>query len=140
MTKLVIPSITSEAIKLLESIIAEVHNLGYDNHSLFAIRLALDESLSNAIRHGNKNDPTKKLTIEYETSPVQVTVRICDDGPGFKPETLPDPTLEENLEMTNGRGVMLIKAYMTMVEFNERGNCVTMVKRRDCKLPKLVQE
>ena len=140
MTKLVIPSITSEAIKVLERIIAEVHHLGYSSHSLFAIRLALDESLSNAIRHGNRNDPTKKLEIEFDSSPDRVLIRICDDGNGFKPEALPDPTLEENLEMTSGRGVMLIKAYMTQVEFNERGNCVTMIKRRDCKLPLVSDE
>jgi serine/threonine-protein kinase RsbW len=137
MIKVVIPSITSEAVKVLERIIAEAQRTGYDNHALFAIRLALDESLSNAIRHGSKNDPSKTIMIEFEVNAERVIFTICDEGPGFNSTTLPDPTLEENLEMTSGRGVMLIRAYMTSVDYNDRGNCVTMVKRKDCKLPRV---
>lgn len=135
MKKLVFPSSMAEALKVQQTLIGAAEKLGYSEHSLFAIRLALDEALSNAVRHGNKNDVRKRVTVEYQVSDEEIRVSICDEGRGFKPAELPDPTAEENLERPCGRGVMLIKAYMTEVFYNDKGNCVTMVKTRSCKLP-----
>ena len=132
---LVIPSDVSAASGMSEQIMAEVQTHGYSENSQFAIRLALDEAITNAIHHGNGNDPSKSVQIQYYVDPEEVFIQVEDAVNGFKPDTISDPTLEPNLQLTNGRGVMLMRAYMTQVSFNDRGNCVTMVKRRDCQLP-----
>ena len=102
----------------------------------FAIRLALDEALSNAVRHGNCGDPTKHVQVTWSVDDTAATITIGDEGCGFIPDRVPDPTLDENIEKPCGRGVMLMQAYMTEVHFNKQGNSVTLVKRRDCTLPK----
>ncbi|MBL4700494.1 MAG: ATP-binding protein [Phycisphaeraceae bacterium] len=137
---LVIPSILTEGVKVVEIVIEAIQPLGYSDTALFAIRLALDEALANAIRHGNQSDESKTVEIDYSIDDQQVKISITDQGPGFHPSEIPDPTLDENLERPCGRGVMLMRAYMTEVFFNESGNCVTMIKRKDCKLPHVPQD
>lgn len=135
--KITIPSDLAEASNLQDQILREVTEAGYDERARFAIRLALDEAVSNAIHHGNKNDPTKKVTVEYRVDPQMVEISVADEGPGFNPEHIPDPTQDEFSVLPHGRGVYLIRAYMSEVYFNDRGNRVTMVKRRDCPLPQI---
>ncbi len=137
MAKVVITSISREAQQVQQNIVAQAATFHYDDHQIFALRLALDEALSNAIKHGNANDPTKKVFIDFTIDKDHIQVTICDEGPGFNPQALPDPTADENIELPNGRGVMLIKAYMTEVSYNDKGNCVTMIKRKDCRLPQM---
>ena len=135
--KLVIPSSLSEGVGLVEKIVDKASMLGFSEGGCFAIRLSLDEALANAIRHGNGNDPAKTVAIEYSISDESLQITICDQGSGFAPGSVPDPTLDENLERPCGRGVMLMRAYMTEVTFNDAGNCVTMVKRKDCTKPQI---
>ncbi|MFW6033153.1 MAG: ATP-binding protein, partial [Phycisphaeraceae bacterium] len=71
------------------------------------------------------------VTIDSEVSGETIRIAICDEGCGFQPDDLPDPTAPENLTRPHGRGVMLMRAYMTDVSFNEAGNCVTMVRTRE---------
>lgn len=134
-TKLIFPSKLSEVPAAQHTIVDAAKDAGFDEKALFAVRLALDEALTNAVRHGNASDPSKNVTVEFSTQPHQLTVAIEDEGPGFDPEGVPDPTAEENLGRPHGRGVMLMRAYMTDVQFNERGNRVTLVKQLDCSLP-----
>ncbi len=134
--RLVIPNDFDAARKAQAEVVEAAGAQGFDEDSLFAIRLALDEALCNAVRHGNCNDPTKHVIVEYSIAGDRLKVSITDEGCGFIPERLPDPTADENLERPNGRGVMLMKAYMTDVSFNDQGNRVTMVKVRGCKGPK----
>ena len=96
---------------------------------LFAIRLALEEALSNAIKHGNRLDPNKTVTVKFSVTPDELRIVITDQGPGFNPLVVPDPTTDDHLEQPNGRGIMLMRAYMDQVEYNSRGNEVRMVKR-----------
>lgn len=107
-------------------LLADLERYGFDEASCFAIRLALEEAMVNAFRHGNKSDPEKRVTIEWEASPERVILHVEDEGDGFDPESVPDPTAEENLEIPSGRGLMLIRAYMTEVEYSELGNRVSM--------------
>lgn len=113
---------------------AQAH--GFSPSQIFAIKLSLEEAITNAIKHGNRLDESKNVTIEYEVSDDRLVVEIRDEGGGFTPDAVPDPTRPENLERPSGRGVMLMKAYMTEVAFSENGSCVRMVKRRDCNAPK----
>lgn len=97
-----------------------------DRASRFAVRLALEEAVSNASRHGNSGDPKKKLELRYRVKPGEIVIEVEDEGRGFDPGVVPDPTAEENLEIPSGRGLMLMRAYMSEVSFNEEGNRVTL--------------
>lgn len=97
-----------------------------DKVSRFAVRLALEEAVSNASRHGNSGDPKKKLELRYRVKPGEIVLEVQDEGRGFDPNVVPDPTAEENLEIPSGRGLMLMRAYMSEVSYNDDGNRVTM--------------
>lgn len=100
---------------------------GYTESSRFAVRLALEEGLANAFRHGHKGMAAHEtVLLEWSVGPADLTLTIEDRGPGFDPAAVPDPTLDANLELPSGRGLMLMKAYMTSVTFNPKGNRVTM--------------
>jgi serine/threonine-protein kinase RsbW len=99
---------------------------GYPAASLFAIRLALDEALSNAFRHGNRNDPDKIVTVECFVDRDAVQLDVADEGDGFDPEAVPDPTADENIEIPSGRGIVLMRSFMTEVTFEPPGNLVRM--------------
>jgi serine/threonine-protein kinase RsbW len=135
-TRLTIRSDLSAIPATVHQIIEEIRAHGYSDDALFAVRLALDEGISNAVRHGNKNVLDRLVHIDYHVDECAAVISIEDQGEGFHPDHLPDPTADENLEKPCGRGVMLIQAYMTEVSYNARGNRVTMVKRRDCTLPR----
>jgi serine/threonine-protein kinase RsbW len=112
-------------------ILDDVTRLGYNSQSQFAIKLALEEALINAIKHGNRFDPKKKVHIEAKVSPKQFEVTIEDEGPGFRRGTIPDPTLEENLEKCSGRGILLMEAYMNSVRWTRGGRRVKLVKKNE---------
>jgi serine/threonine-protein kinase RsbW len=135
-TRLVFPSRLDEVPAVQHAIVGAAEQAGFDEQSLFAIRLALDEALTNAVRHGNGSDPNKKVSVEFTADERRLVVQIEDEGAGFVPDDVPDPTAEENLCRPHGRGVMLMRAYMSDVQFNERGNRVTLTKSRDCALPR----
>jgi len=135
MSKMVIPSKLTELSKVQDAIIDPAQALGYGKEEIFAIRLSLDEAVTNAIRHGNGDDPNKNVTIEYSVDDQAVRVTVTDEGEGFCPDDLPDPTDEEHLSTPHGRGVMLMSVYMTEVHYNDCGNSISMVKRKGCKLP-----
>ena len=103
------------------------HN--YPEDFLFAIRLALEEALSNAIKHGNGLDPAKTVTVRFAITSQEVQLIVTDQGRGFAPSDVPDPTTDDHLEEPNGRGIMLMRAYMDEVTYNTAGNEVRMVKR-----------
>jgi len=90
---------------------------------------ALHEALTNAIRHGNQLDPSKKVTLTVELAHEQAIFTITDEGQGFDPSQVCDPTEEEHLLHHCGRGLLLIRHYMDEVRYNERGNQVTMIKK-----------
>ncbi len=94
--------------------------------------VALDEAFVNAVKHGNKFDATKLVKISVEITPQSVRFTIEDEGDGFNIEDIPDPTKPENMFRTSGRGVMFISNIMDKVEYNERGNRLTMIKNSEC--------
>lgn len=103
----------------------------YAKASRFAVRLALEEALTNAFRHGHRTLPCDTpVTVDLVVGPQEVTITVEDQGPGFSPDDVPDPTLDENLDKPAGRGLMLMRAYMASITYNERGNRVTLVYRR----------
>jgi serine/threonine-protein kinase RsbW len=114
---------------VLLQILSELEQQGYGEGAVFAIRLALEEALVNAIKHGNKLDPAKHVKVEAAISPLQVVFVIEDEGPGFKRSGIPDPRLESNIDRCCGRGLLLMESYMDRVEYSRGGRRVRMVKR-----------
>ena len=95
---------------------------------IFGIRLALEEALVNAIKHGNQLDRAKQVHVRYRIEASQFEIVIRDEGPGFDPDDVPDPTAVENLERPCGRGLMLMRYYMTDVTYSGGGHIVSMSK------------
>jgi serine/threonine-protein kinase RsbW len=126
--KLTIPSELVASRDVQKAILDEVARFHYDEGAVFAIKLALEEGMTNAIKHGNKYDPGKHVHVEYSITAQQVEIIIEDEGPGFDPVEVPDPTHEENLEKCSGRGILLIGAYMTKAEYSTGGRRLRMVK------------
>lgn len=128
--KIEIVSVFPQAKQVEDLIIEQAEKLGYSEEDIFALRLSLEEALTNAIRHGNGQDPQKKVKIRYRAQPEEVEIYIADEGKGFDPSLVPDPTREDKLECPSGRGIMLMRAYMDLLEYNVRGNEVHLVKQR----------
>jgi serine/threonine-protein kinase RsbW len=126
-----IPSDTAEAKRVQEEIEQQLRGLGYCDREVFCIRLALEEALVNAIKHGNQMDRAKKVRVAYRVEQEHFEILIADEGPGFDPGEVPDPTTPENLERPCGRGLMLMRHYMTAVDYNSCGNTVRMSKLRN---------
>lgn len=122
--RLVLPSRREDVEAALQQVMRQVESCGMTRAECFAVRLALEEALSNAVRHGNRNDPCKCITLSYRVTPECVEIEVEDQGPGFVPEAVPDPTLDENIIIPSGRGLMLMRAYMSEVRYNDRGNRV----------------
>jgi anti-sigma regulatory factor (Ser/Thr protein kinase) len=92
-------------------------------------RVGVAEALANAMIYGNGSDPDKRVRVEVELSSSEVALQVYDEGTGFDPAKVPDPTLPENLDGTGGRGIFLIRELMDEVRYNEPGNCVRLVLR-----------
>ena len=127
--KMLIGSELRAARKVEDRLLSEVARHGYSEASRFAIKLAVEEGLNNAIKHGNGHDAKKQIEVRFDVDGERAIISIADEGLGFDPAAVPDPTADENLEKPCGRGIMLMRAYMDEVRFNERGNLVYMVKR-----------
>jgi len=126
-----ISSETSQGRAIQERIIGLLENRSYSDHDLFGVRLALEEALVNAIKHGNGMDPGKQVHIDCSFSDDRVTIVIEDEGPGFDVLAVPDPTIEENLDKPGGRGIMLMRSFMNHIEYNDTGNRLLLEKVRD---------
>jgi serine/threonine-protein kinase RsbW len=112
-------------------VLAAAEALGYPKASRFAVRLALEEAISNAFRHGHRGLPEDAtVRLEYSADEREIRLSVEDKGPGFRPQDVPDPTLDANLEQLSGRGMVLIRAYMAHVAHNATGNRLEMIYRR----------
>jgi serine/threonine-protein kinase RsbW len=103
---------------------------GYGTEERFAVRLALEETLVNALRHGNHENPGLRVRLQFRVTRKRVLMEVRDQGQGFNPNNVPDPLAPENLERSSGRGLLLMRAYMSWVHFSRRGNCVRLCKER----------
>ncbi len=114
---------------VFESLSSQV---GFDSDSAHWMSVAIRESVTNAVRHGNKLDPTKRVIVCFEYRAPEFTVIVEDEGEGFSPEKVPDPLAEENLLRASGRGIFFMKNFMDEVSYRfepNRGTRVTMMKR-----------
>ena len=126
----VIPSDAAIGRQLLDDVLRQLEVLHWGRRDIFGVHLAVDEALVNAIFHGNGLDATKHVRFCCRVSPQKIHVEITDEGPGFDPDRLPDPTTPCRLGCPGGRGVLLMRAFMSRVEFRKRGNRVVLEKDR----------
>jgi serine/threonine-protein kinase RsbW len=124
-------SCLNKARQIEEEILSCCRRHHFDEKDLFAIKLALEEALVNAVKHGNKLDPAKHVRVHYRITDQRADITVEDEGCGFNPAEQPDPCADENLERCSGRGILLMRAYMSSVVFNPQGNKVTMTKFND---------
>jgi serine/threonine-protein kinase RsbW len=126
--RLVSLSSCDETRPLIEDVTAAMTRLGYSQHDVFGMRLALEEALVNSIKHGHGYDPTKHVRVRYSINESRALLEIEDEGEGFDPHDLPDPTAIENQDRPCGRGVLLMRAYLSWLRYGDRGNSVTLCK------------
>jgi serine/threonine-protein kinase RsbW len=104
--------------------------LGYPRKDLFAVKLALEEAVVNAFRHGTRGEPGKVVRVNYLATLAEVFVEVDDDGAGFDPAAVPDPRTVGSDARVTQRGLFLMRFYMTGVCFNRQGNRVMLWRRR----------
>lgn len=126
--EVVIQSDYESGQSIVERIMEEVGQAGFSTRDQFGIRLSVDEAVTNAIKHGNRLSPDKKVRIDFKRSDAGVRIEIEDEGDGFRPEDVPDCTADENLDCPTGRGLMLMREFMTRIEYSEKGNKVVLEK------------
>ncbi|HIF00027.1 MAG TPA: ATP-binding protein [Planctomycetes bacterium] len=130
-----IPSDTTEALAVQEQIVALMEKHDYSMRDIFAMRLSLEEGITNAIKHGNGGDPNKKVSISADVSDERLRVEVADEGEGFDPKDVPDPTDIDFIDRACGRGLMLMRAYLNSFEYSEGGTKLTMERERNSELP-----
>jgi len=118
----------SEVPAVREEIVSLLVGLGYRQRDVFAVRLATEEALLNAIEHGNQCDKKKRVTVSYLLDPQKAEISVSDEGAGFDPDSVPDCTATDNLPKPRGRGIALMRGFMDSVEFGGKGNTLRLVK------------
>jgi len=118
--------------QVLEDLLAMIESDEWGSREMFGIRLALEEAVVNAIKHGNCLDCNKQVHVICRSDATRIWIKVSDQGKGFKPEEVPDCTDEDRIDCPNGRGIMLMRNFMSRVEYNQKGNVVEMEKLRGC--------
>ena len=117
----------ANGLRMVEKAIDEVTNeLGISQDCYGKILVSTMEGVNNAIVHGNKSIPDKLVAVEIHFSKNELKIKISDEGEGFRPQDVPDPTVPENIEALNGRGVFLMSRLADTIKFSKKGNAVTM--------------
>ena len=128
-----IPSEPLEACDLIRHVVERLETEKVGDELLFAVHMALEEAVMNAIKHGNKCDVNKRVHLEIDCNCTELKIKVRDEGAGFVPSDLPDPTDDEHVDIPSGRGVMLMREFMDEVSYNPAGNEVVMVKRKSAE-------
>jgi serine/threonine-protein kinase RsbW len=132
-TELSLPS-RIETVATAAALVAEfLSRSGITEDAAFGIDMAVREAVTNAVVHGNRQDESKTVDVTLKSSPNAVEISVHDQGAGFNPEDVPDPTAEENILKASGRGIFFMRSFMDEVDWLIRpggGTTVRMLKRR----------
>jgi serine/threonine-protein kinase RsbW len=122
-----------ELLDMVQVLLVHVSTLaGFDDDSTHFISVAVRESVVNAIKHGNRMDEAKRVSLAFVITPSALEVRVRDQGTGFDPRQVPDPLTAENLLRADGRGIFFMRSFMDEVSYSfpqKGGTVVRMVKR-----------
>lgn len=136
-----IPSSLAIAHLRLEKLLGALRESGWDGRDYFHVQMASEEALVNAVTHGNKESLDKFVEIDFRVAVDRVRLRIKDEGLGFNPANIPDPTSDERREVVHGRGVWLIRQMMSEVTYLGCGNELVMIRyRNDPQLAELDED
>jgi serine/threonine-protein kinase RsbW len=119
-----------DIVPAVERLACSMTAAGYSARDVFAMRLALEEAIVNGFKHGNQCDPGKAVRVRCRVNARRAVADVEDESPGFDPAGVPDPTRPEDLERACGRGLLLMRTYLTRCRFSRRGNRVTLCMRR----------
>ncbi len=119
-----------EIDNIAAAILRDMDELGYSDDIIRKMKLSLTELMANAICHGNGEDHSKKVYVGHMVKRKEVLVSILDEGEGFDPDSVPDPTLPENIVKDHGRGIYIVSNYVDELAYNEKGNRVLLRKCR----------
>ena len=119
----------SSGYPIVQELMGQLEQNSWNRHDVFGVHLAVEEALVNAIKHGNGSDASKQVHVVCKLARDLVRVEITDEGQGFDPAIVPDPTADENLENPSGRGIMLMRSFVD-IRYNETGNQVVLEKGR----------
>ena len=125
-----VPSQPDVCAQIIELLLNQLNSANWPNKNVFGIHMAMEEAIMNAIRHGNQCAPDKQVHVLIAISADQFYAKITDQGDGFDPSSVPDPTLDENIGKTCGRGVTLMRNFVDEVIYNEKGNSVELKKSK----------
>jgi serine/threonine-protein kinase RsbW len=133
-----------ELIDVVQTLLARLALfVGFDEEAIHYISVAVRESVSNAIRHGNRFDENKRVEVAFTLAGDGIQIRVRDEGAGFDPAMLRNPLATENLLRADGRGVFFMRSFMDEVSFSflqPRGTAVTLVKKLGSPLVRTVGE
>lgn len=132
---LVVSSTPSAVIDVYRQILPGLQAGNFSEDDIFAVHLALEEAFINAVKHGNKMEPSKVVKIDYSIEQDKIEICMTDEGPGFDPEVIPDPRYGDNLYKPAGRGMLLMRSFMDVVEYSKLGNSVRMIRYREKRHP-----
>ncbi len=119
-------------LKMVETFLTDIfRKYDLDTKYFNKVYLCVSEAVINAIKHGNKNDRRKKVSIEVQFDFHEIKVKVEDEGNGFDITSISDPTNERNLRNESGRGIFIIRTLTNQIEYNEKGNRVQF--KIDCK-------
>ncbi|HEX8097548.1 MAG TPA: ATP-binding protein [Pyrinomonadaceae bacterium] len=132
-TELELPSRVESVADAASEAAEQVRRLGMDDQAAFGIDMAVREAVTNAVLHGNREDRGKVVRVTFSATRDALEITVRDEGPGFNPGAVPDPTDPQNLLKTSGRGIFFMRTFMDSVEWShhpEGGTLVRMTKRR----------
>lgn len=116
-----------DIILVIAEITSDAEEVGFNSSRLSELQVALHEAISNAVKHGNKFDENKKVTVEWKQEGSGLRISVKDEGNGFNPEEVPNPLAPENLMKDSGRGLHFIKQLARETHFNKEGNCISFL-------------
>lgn len=121
---------TREAFdEIQDAILARMIEFQYTEADLFSVRVAIEEALANALLHGHQGEKNLDIEVWWKVDDKSVEISVEDQGRGYDPNMVPDPTADENLTLPSGRGVAMMRSFMDDVYINEKGNKVMMMRR-----------
>lgn len=112
------------------AILGTMESFKYVEEDLFAVRIAIEEAIANAVLHGHQGDQERLIDIEWTITEKEVSMVVCDSGRGYDESSVPDPTADENLTLPSGRGLAMINAFMSDVSISDGGRRIEMARKR----------
>jgi serine/threonine-protein kinase RsbW len=131
-TELTLPSRIEAVNEAAASVAGLLSRLGVGEETAFGIDMAIREAVTNAVLHGNKQDQSKCVHVTVKSLPDKLEINVRDQGTGFNPAAVPDPTEDENIMKTSGRGIFFMRNFMDEVDWSinpEGGTTVRMIKK-----------